>query len=121
MQESCTANGVTICHYFKKCDGAPRGGKNEFARKINHRSQTYMIMGNVVKEVPSHPAEQRPINSRESATKKSPFFVAIMRNSGIRVMKICEHHNPFSARQRSGLTEPMHLSRGLLTMISKLS
>lgn len=62
----------------------------------NTKNETYMIMGNVVKEVSSHPTEQRPINSRESATKKGPFFLAIMWDSRIRVMKICEHYDPFS-------------------------
>lgn len=61
-----------------------------------NKNETYMIMGDVVKEVSSHPAEQRPIDSRESTTKEGPFFLAIMWNSRIRVMKICEHHDPFS-------------------------
>jgi len=93
-EKSSTDKGVGILHsgLHRRLWETTSKKKNRFATK----NETYMIMGDVMKEDSSHPAEQRPIDSRESTTKEGPFFLAIMWNSRIRVMKICEHHDPFS-------------------------
>ena len=55
-----------------------------------------MIMRNVMEEMTSNPTKERTINGRESTTEECPFFVAVMGNSGIRVVEVGEHNDPFT-------------------------
>jgi hypothetical protein len=51
----------------------------------SHRQLTvgYMIMTDVVKEEPAHPAQKGPVNRGSCTAEERPFSLPIMRNSGV--------------------------------------
>jgi hypothetical protein len=58
-----------------------------------------MIMGNVVEEETSNPAEEWSIDSCQSTTKERPLLAAIMWDGWVGVVEVCEHDNPFTVNR----------------------
>lgn len=48
----------------------------------------------VVKEEPTHPAEQRAVNSGSSTAQEGPGILPEVRHRGIRMMEVSEHNDP---------------------------
>lgn len=64
-------------------------------RKQPEEHGTYMVMRNVVEEVAADPAEEGSVDGGECTSKESPLPTAIMRDSGIGMVQVCEHNDPY--------------------------
>lgn len=74
-----------------------------------------------MEEVTSHPAEQRPIDSCKSTAKECPLFAAVMWDSGVGMVEVGEHNNPFAHEEFwVRILIGRLLFRDVLTMIREL-
>lgn len=54
----------------------------------------HMVMGNVMQEKSTHPPEEVSVDSGSGPPREAPFAIAIVREFGIRVVKVSYHNKP---------------------------
>lgn len=50
-----------------------------------------MVVGNIVEEETSLPAQERPVHGSSGAALEVPFLATVVGHDGISVMEVCDH------------------------------
>lgn len=64
-----------------------------------------MEKAHVVQEDSPNPAQERPVNGRQSATQPCPLSRTVVRNRGVRMMQEREHDQPVIRQLSSDVNE----------------